>query len=239
MLSLFQVQDLVLLSKENLGLRLTHNTTEAEQGGFGDAIPLSHLAGAHDIIEFVRLSFLPELPRARMEEIYNRYKENDVRSTSCMPRLMLHYAAQHDIGDAKERLSHQQDGRSIAGHIKLQIGKITSEVKKLSATDKESSGPYLLEHIVKDCPYLAKELVFNFNEKLQLRLSQNWVAYANRSDMDYLFLTNNTGLYQSGYDFNRYPPGKVGQHKFNASDILEQVMFFSGEYSMPDSKKDL
>jgi hypothetical protein len=102
---LFSAQDLVLLAKKNLGLRLTGNTNEAKSGGFGDAIPLSHLAGANDIIEFITLSFLPELPREQMEAIYNRYKQSDVHLTDCMPRLLLHYASQHNIGDARERLS--------------------------------------------------------------------------------------------------------------------------------------
>jgi hypothetical protein len=44
-------------SKVNLGLGLTGNTNEAKSGGFGDAVPLSHLGGARDIIEFVTFFF--------------------------------------------------------------------------------------------------------------------------------------------------------------------------------------
>ena len=72
---LFSPQDLVPLAENNLGLRLTGNREEARIGGFGDAIPLSHLAGANDIIEFITLSFLPELPQERMKAIYKKYKQ--------------------------------------------------------------------------------------------------------------------------------------------------------------------
>ncbi|CEK10665.1 hypothetical protein [Legionella hackeliae] len=67
----FTSQDLLPLARKNWGLRLTANTEETKSGGFGEAIPLSHLGGANDIIEFVTLAFLPEPPRARMEAIYN------------------------------------------------------------------------------------------------------------------------------------------------------------------------
>ena len=72
---LFTPQDLVSLAKNNLGLRLTGNTNEAKSGGFGDAIPLSHLGGAKDIIEFITLSFLPEPPKDQMEAISKNHDD--------------------------------------------------------------------------------------------------------------------------------------------------------------------
>lgn len=239
---LFSAQDLVPLAKKNLGLRLTGNTNEAESGGSGDAIPLSHLAGAHDIIEFITLSHLPELPRERMEAIYKRYKQIDVHSTDCMPRLILHYAAQHNIGDARERLSYKKNDHVTEGYIKLQAGAIASEAKKLVSFYSASSIVYPLNLVVKNLPYLAEELAYNFNEKLQLRLASNWDVYATSDDMDYLFLTDDSQdarNYKEGYDFNNYPLGKIGSRRFDSANVVKQVMFLGGENRTFDSEKNL
>lgn len=239
---LFSAQDLVLLAKKNLGLRLTSNTKESEFGGFGDAIPLSHLAGANDIIEFITLSFLPKLPRERMEVIYNRYKQINVHSTDCMPRLILHYAAKHNIGDARKRLSYKKNDNVTEGYIKLQLRAIESEAKKLVTFFSNSSCVYSLELVVKNLPYLAEELAYNFNEKLKLRLKKNWNDYATSDDMDYLFLTDNlvgTRNYEEGYDFNHYPLGKVGSRRFDSSNVVSSVMFLGGENRTLDSEQNL
>lgn len=241
---LFSSKDLVPLAKKNLGLRLTDNKNEANSGGYGDAIPLSpHLAGANDIIEFITLSFLPELPRKRMEAIYNRYKQSDVQLTDCMPRLLLHYAAQHNIGDARNRLAHKKE-HVTAGYIKLQVGAIASEAKKLASFYGFSGFVYPLDFVVKNLPYLAEELAYNFNEKLQLRLALNYNAYATSNDMDYLFLTNNPQGFPNyeegeGYDFNNYPLGKRGRRQFDSSNVVERVMVLGGDYRTPDSEKKL
>ncbi len=238
---LFSAQDLVPLAKKNLGLRLTSNTDEAKSGGSGDAIPLSHLAGANDIIEFITLSFLPELPRERMEAIYKRYKQSDVRLTDCMPRLLLHYAAQHNIDDARERLAYKND-HITAGYIKLHVGAIASEAKKLASFYSSSRFVYPLDLVVKKLPYLAEELTYNFNEKLQLRLARNYDVYATSNDMDYLFLTDDSQEsqnYKEGYDFNNYPLGKIGSRGFDSSNVVKQVMFFGGDNRTPDSEKNL
>ncbi|NDH08053.1 MAG: hypothetical protein EBY16_00245 [Gammaproteobacteria bacterium] len=239
---LFSAQHLVPLAKKNLGLRLTGNTNESKSGGFGDAIPLSHLAGAKDIIEFVTLSFLPELPRERMEAIYNRYKQIDVHSTDCMPRLILHYAAQHNIGDARERLSYKKNDHVTEGYIKLQVGAIASEAKKPASFYSSSKFVYPLDLVVKNLPYLAEELAYNFNEKLQLRLAKNYYVYATSDDMDYLFLTDDSQKsrnYEEGYDFNNYPLGKIGSRQFDSSNVVKQMMFLGGENRTSDSEKNL
>ena len=239
---LFSSQDLVPLAKKNLGLRLTSKIHECRSGGFGDAIPLSHLAGAKDIIEFVTLSFLPALERERMEAIYRRYQEPDVRSSRCMPRLILHYAAQHDICDARERLSHDTNERITTGYIKLQLKSIESEAKELVSFYNTVADFCPLERVVTHLPYLAQELAYNLNEKLQLRLTENWNTYATSYDMDYLFLTNEEhggGYYEEGYDFNNYPLGKTGQSAFNAKNVVQQVTFLGGETRTPHREKIL
>ena len=239
---LFSAQHLVPLAKKNLGLRLTGNTNEYISGGSGDAIPLSHLAGAKDIIEFVTLSFLPELPRERMDAIYNRYKQIDVRSTDCMPRLILHYAAQHNIGDARARLLYKKTDHVTETYSQLQLGAIASEAKKLVSFYSSSNLVYPLDLVVKNLPYLAEELAYNFNEKLQLRLAKNWHAYATSNDMDYLFLTDdvhNIQNYAEGYDFNNYPLGKIGSRRFESANVVNRVMFLGGENRTPDSEKNL
>lgn len=241
-MTLFSAQDLMLLAKKNLGLRLTGNTREAQNGGFGDALPLSHLAGANDIIEFITLSFLPTLPRERMEVIYSRYKQIDVHSTDCMPRLILFYAARHNIGDAKERLSYKKNQPGTEGYIKLQVGAIASEAKKLVSFYDSSKVVYPLELVLKNLPYLAAELAYNFNEKLQLRLAKNWDVYATSDDMDYLFLTGDSQgdrTYEEGYDFNNYPLGKIGGRQFDSSNVVKQMMFLGGENRTLDSKNNL
>ncbi len=177
----FSAKDLLYLAKKNLGLRLTNKTDETKSGGFGDAIPLSHLAGAEDIIKFVTLSFLPQLPREEMETIYNQYRQMNVHSSDCMPRLILHYAAQHNIGDARERLSRKKNKQLTEGYIKFQVEAIASEAKQLVSLSDDLLSP--LDFVIDNLPYLAEELAYNFNEKLQLRLALNWDIYAISNDM--------------------------------------------------------
>ncbi|WP_115708920.1 hypothetical protein [Legionella sainthelensi] len=239
---LFTPQDLVPLAKRNLGLRLTANVTEANSGGFGDAIPLSHLGGAKDIIEFLTLAFLPELPKDQMEVIYNRYKEIDVHSSECMPRLILHYAAKNNIGDAKERLSNKKEDAISMLFFKLELASIEVEAKKLASFYTSTSIIAPLELITNQFPYLTQELAYNFNEKFFLRLKKNWDAYATSADMDYLFLSDTDShaqKYEQGYDFNNYPLGKVGRHHFETIQVIKQVMFLGGEHRTPDAEKNL
>jgi hypothetical protein len=40
-----------------------------------------------------------------------------------------------------------------------------------------------LDFVIDNLPYLAEELAYNFNEKLQLRLALNWDIYAISNDM--------------------------------------------------------
>lgn len=241
---LLSTQHLVPLAKENLGLRLTGNTTEHEGGGFGDAIPLSHLAGANDIIAFVTLSFLPKSSQSQeqVEAIYNRYKQENINATECMPRLILHYAAQRNISDAKQRVINKKNDNVTKGYIQLQLRSIESEAKKLVSYYSTSGLFYPLELVVRNLPYLSKEIANNFNEKLLLRLEYNWSYFATSNDMDYLFLRNKSTLpqiYKTGYDFQHYPLGKTGAHRFDAADVVKQLMFLGGDDRTPNSKRTL
>jgi hypothetical protein len=225
----FSVKDLPILAQKNLGLRLTDNENESKFGGFGDAIPISHLAGANDIIEFMTLSFLPELPKISLKAIYEQYRETDVRSSDCMPRIILHYAAKHDIGDARERLSYKKDDNRKDDY-KLHVEEIEKEAKSLVSFYSVLLFVYPLELVVDKLPYLAQELAYNFNEKIKLRLTKNWNLYANNDDMNYLLLTDDFQRYKLGYDFNHYPLGKTGNHRFNYSNVVKKISFLGGEH---------
>lgn len=240
---LFSPQDLVPLAECNLGLRLTSKLDESTNGGTGDVIPLSHLAGAQDIIEFITLSFLSASQQHtnRMLEIYGCYKEVDIESTDCMPQVLLHYAAQHNIDDAKERLSYKKSNGTATYYSTWQLWCLESEAKKLTTWYLDKSMPYSLEHVITHLPVLSEALAHNFNEQLQHRLTINWEIYATGNDMDYLLLTdhNDSERYTSGYDFNHYPLGKIGRREFNASNVVKQHMFLGGENRTPQAKKEL
>lgn len=174
-----------------------------------------------------------------MEAIYQQYKSINLESTNCMPRLLLHYAAQHNIGDAKRRLACKKDP-IIGGYIKLQVGAIASEAKKFASFLGLFEQVYPLDFIVKYLPYLAEELAYNFNEKLQLRLALNYAAYALNDDMGYLFLTDDSYSYKGGYDFNHYPLGKIGgKRPFKPSNVVKQDMFMAGANRTSSGEKGL
>ncbi|OGV26578.1 MAG: hypothetical protein A3F18_06285 [Legionellales bacterium RIFCSPHIGHO2_12_FULL_37_14] len=230
----FTTTDLLFLKKKNLGLRLTNKHDEATKGGSGDAIPLSHLAGADDIIEFLTLAFQSNAPKRieRMQEIYMRYKENDIKETSCMPRLILYYAAEHNIDDAKERLKY---AKGVCHG--MQFSKLAKEAETLVAFNKSTQIFYPIVLIVTNLPTLAQELTDNFNEKLNLRLSLNWNSFATSDDMDYLFLTdseqNPLDYTSNAYDLNHYPLGKGGSRQFAARNVVDQIMFMAGDNRTP------
>lgn len=239
-MTFFSAKDLIPLAKKNLGLRLTNKTNEVESGGYGDAIPLSHLAGAEDIIAFITLSLLPELPRKQMISIYSAH-------SPYLPRLLLHYAAQHNILDARQRLAciNQEKEHLTEGYIKLQVEAIASEAKKLESFYRVHNRVPTLEYVVKNLPYLAEELAYNFNEKLQQRLAMNYNAYAKSDDMTYLFLTIDSDdsegcrVFTHGYDFELYPLGKIGSRQFASSNVVKHENFLGGKHRNSGSEKNL
>lgn len=216
----FSTQYLVMLYQSNLGLRLTADHNEAKNGGNGDAIPLSHLAGALEIIQFITFSFLQEKKLEEMEKIYEKYINDQI---TCIPLLVLHYAVKFQICSATELLKHPKKYKFNQKGIELEARIMVDYYIKHNSF-------YPLELVVKNLPNLANELCNNFNQKLQLRLQLNYSQYANSSDMDYLILTNiENNLYKDGYDFNNYPLGKCGYHHFKSSQVIKQLMFLAGD----------
>lgn len=225
----FTRRDLSAISQQNIGLRLTNNLDERQRGGFGDAVPLGHLAGAEDIIRFVILATSDEPNLDEITTIYERYKDDDVASHQCLPRLMLHYAAKLNIGDAQARLEIAERQNVLKG---LQTSAIEEEAKKLRAFYQNTHGIIMpLVDVAKNLPVLADELILNFNEKLKARLALNWQVYSNARDLDYLFLTSSDEqFYKNGRDFNRYPLGKCGSHGFQSGNIVKQCMFLGPNF---------
>ncbi|CEK10664.1 hypothetical protein [Legionella hackeliae] len=158
-----------------------------------------------------------------------------------MPRLILHYAAKHNIGDANLRLSNQQYDVIAAFYFMLQLSLIETEGPRLVAFYKGTERAVPLDLAVDHFPYLIEELVNNFNEKLSLRLTINWLNEANSEEMNYLLLTNNSAVrsYSEGYDFNNYPLGKTGAHRFEASNVVTKVMFAGGDSRSSNAEKIL
>jgi len=94
---------------------------------------------------------------------------------------------------------------------------------------------------VENLPYLAAELAYHFNEKFQLRLTLNWKSIANDDDMAYLVLSDGRDMctYQSGYDFNNYPMGKIGNREFIGKSVKAYVEFKGVEHRTLESKNSL
>ena len=240
---LFTAEDLRLLVQKNIGLRLSCDLQEVVKGGCGDAVPLSPLAGAYDILKFIHLSQLPELPRQVMQAIYKKY------SISTIPRIMLYYAAQHDISDAKKQLLLKKNDHEIQADMPFEVVAIQAEVSAkieiinvyLDLFDSDIVLPSLLADIIQHLPHLAAELVYHFNEQFQSRLTENWYAYAEQKQMAYLFLSDGAKerTYHKCYDESLYPLGKVGVHEFKASSVVDVIEFSGGEDRHPASKEEL
>jgi len=231
---LFDHADMHFMLTHNLGLRLTINAAEeAQNGGFGDTIPLGHLAGAKDILTFVTLALhLKEHPtnqdvKTELEDIYHRYtnyrnnKDPKRKSLNYLPDLIITYAQSANIGDA---------------HL------LTTETKRLPTSEEKYlshcyifSGGALLPTFVFDkqsqhydsLPNLRLELTKNFNQRLQDRLAYNHNPYFLTHDaMHYALLgSSNSGRFSSAYDMSHYPMGKAGKSPFEGSDVLQTIPF--------------
>jgi hypothetical protein len=99
----------------------------------------------------------------------------------------------------------------------------------------------VLQRVIKELPVLALGLAVNFNQKLILRLKLNYDVYATSHSMEYLLMTSSpeSGLYRDGYDFNRYPMGKVGARTFPAADVANSISFVGGDKRTPEGEKSL
>ncbi len=223
----FSAQDLLFLVQKKLHLRFSNNIKEPLLGGCGEAIPLYHLAGAEDILEFVSLSFLSPPHLERMRAIYERYKNTDIKSNECMPRLILYYAAQHNISDAKHRINYTINERFALSFIRA----IEIEAKKMASFYKKEARVYPLNVVVKKFPSLAKELAANFNEKFHLRVMTQKNLCANNNETTYVLLTKAPFEEQSDrmdYELSRSPLGTIGCHRFSVAHVVTQELFFDG-----------
>ncbi len=128
---LFNYVDIHHILTSNLGLRLSHRPDEITDGGFGDTIPLSHLGGAKESIQFVTLSALilrnPNLdPLIRQQhlqtlnQIFETFAGHDHENFKYAPALMLVYASLLNISSVQldpklfeRRLPENEEGITL------------------------------------------------------------------------------------------------------------------------------
>lgn len=236
---LFLPYELQLLFHANLGLRLTNRVNEADKGGHGDAVPLSHLAGAKEIVEFVWLALRQDdsctwLPgtKERMEVLYRIF---DGENKSCMPILIQYHASRYGI---KSSVKMHADSFQVPQESRPRLP--NEEASKLKNYDLSC---LTIDKIVVEFPTLAQYLADNFNHQLACRLNLNYWGYADSDDMDYLILTESSekdfSFYQSGYDFSHYPMGKVGRRTFSSEQVLDQHMILAGKTRSAENEQKL
>ncbi|MCR9191527.1 MAG: hypothetical protein NXI01_02575 [Gammaproteobacteria bacterium] len=227
----FDHEDMHFMLSHNLGLRLTDNAKENQNGGFGDAIPLSHLAGAKDIITFVTLAvYLEDHPsnqnlQKTLQDLYHGYTRYNIDKNperDCLkylPGLIIIYAQLAKIGDA--HLITTETTRLP-----------TSEEKKLSQCYAFSGGALLPIYVFDKTssyydplPNLRLALTENFNQRLQDRLAYN-PRFFTQDEMYYALLSSpNPRKFFSASDMDRYPMGKAGKSLFEASNVLQTTPF--------------
>ena len=230
--------DLFALVEHNVGLRLTNCRIEKEQGGSGDSVPLSHLAGAKDIINFITLScYLIEQQKlakpihsyqpilSQLEKIYNDYtdhkwdKDPTRASLTYLPKLIATYAMILKIGDAEltlctsPRIPEKEEAVLLDMYHKIQAPLYLNHI-----FDK-TSGYY------EDTPTLRQQLTDNFNHLLHARLQLNYEKYISAKEMCYLLLTDKYDRFSYGYDLSRYPMGKTGSSEFSKKHVLHHYDF--------------
>lgn len=228
-LPFFNFNDIHSILVGNLGLRLTHRSEEITDGGCGDAIPLSHLAGAKDSILFVTLGSIllrsPELdPVIRQKhlqtinQIFSDYAGSDPNSfAQTVPSLMLVYASllQIIIYPLEPKLLEQRLPEKEETFL-IKIYNLSGAALFPSLIFDRSS------HYYEDVPSLRLHLSFNFNQLLEKRLQENLVYY-HSSPMYYLLVTGKQNDFAWGYDFKRYPMGKAGEANFSAEDVVSHL----------------
>lgn len=228
LLPLFNFNDIHHILAGNLGLRLTHRSEEITEGGCGDAIPLSHLAGAKDSILFVTLSSIllrtPDLePAIRQQhlqtinQLFAAYAGSDPEFfAQTTPSLMLVYASLLQIITCplepkllEQRLPEKEET------LLIKVYNISGAALFPSLIFDRSSQYY------GDVPSLRLHLSSNFNQLLEKRLRVN-LFYYQASPM-YLLITGKQQDFAWGYDFNHYPMGKAGEANFSAQDVVSHL----------------
>lgn len=232
-------EDIHTLLKNNLGLRLTHRSEDLNQGGLGDATPLTPLAGAADIIAFITLSAcvlnapstLPQF-KTQLETLYNKYSGYRVTSDpqrhciQYIPTLMMTYARLLNIGDIRHLPTRDEEARLPLQEETL-LRRVYEQIKfslYLPFVFDQTS-PYY-----GDVPVLRLLLTTHFNQQLQDRLTYNR-SFFNASSMHYVLLSSQCERFRSAYDVQHYAMGKAGKHQFAATDVRAHFTFPVAEFS--------
>lgn len=226
-LTLFNFEDLHHILNANWGLRLSHIPTELEQGGCGDAIPLSHLGGAKDSITFVTIAAIllrnqnldPSIHAqytSQLTSIFTRYAGFQHQAVTCIPSLMLVYASLVKLTDLP--VNAQQLERRLSSVEEDLLMKVYHQAGgalfPCFVFDKTSAYYDAL-------PLLRLHLTYDFNQLLQARLQLNCIFY--RNNPFYLLLTDQQERYHTGRDFDAYQLGKAGEASFSVQDIVHHL----------------
>lgn len=227
-LSLFTYNHIYHILSANIGLRLTNHSTEITAGGFGDAIPLSHLGGAKDSILFATLGAIllqdsesnPTIVQQHIQTltaIFESYAGHDHSRLNYAPKLMRVYA--HLLQISAENLDSKLLERRLP----------KDEESTLITIYTAAGGPVFPILVFErnsayfgDLPSLRLHLTSDFNQLLEQRLLKN-LGYYSAQSMHYLLLTDTQERYHSGYDFSHDPLGKAGKATFSPQDIISDL----------------
>lgn len=234
-------ETILTLIQHNLGLRLTSSKSEPITGAYGDAVPLSNLACAEDIILFITLScYLIDNPNAedirkQLQDIYHRYTcykfDHDPKRKSLryVPELISTYAKILTIGDSENiEVTPVQLPENEEKYL-LKIYTLFGG-SLFPALLFNKDGQYYNE-----LPFLRGKLIDNFNKLLDERLAINYTHYTHSNTMYYEILQCKSEHYSHCYDMDRYPLGKAGKASFEGTDVLARIEFstiVSLEYHM-------
>lgn len=229
-LPLFNLNDIHTILSANIGLRLTPNIAEFTQGGRGDAVPLSHLAGAQDSILFISLSSLilrnqnldPSIHQQHLttlQKLFTDYAGHDPQYYEhTAPVLMLVYAALLGIN------TRPIDPKLRERRLPAKEEELLIKIYQMSGTalfpififDRESQ-------YYGDLPSLRLHLTTDFNQLLEKRLQTNLNHYT-ATTMHYLLISSQQeNFFARGYDWHAYPMGKAGTSNFTDSEVVSHV----------------
>ena len=227
----FNPREIHGILKSNLGLRLTHNHSEIRNGGTGDSVPLSDLAGANKSLKFITLSAKilqnPSLDLENQEyikqlsHILESFSGCSHENLDYTPIIIQAYAAM--LNDA---------GLSNFGSISIN----TAFKERRLPKDEENFllKCYHVYHYPLDVsfvfnidspqyaalPSLRLHLMSDFNQLLEKRLNLNKVFYSGYNMYYLLLKTEDETRFKNAYDCSHYPLGKSGKAPFSSNDVL-------------------